>query len=109
MREDELEKNLQPFLAYLAQTPVNELLNDYTYQLVFIGHDQIYLAHVWLDKSGVLQLLPSNVAYSSHFFAGDALNAVQIIGKAVEVRHILNPAGSPESTLPQNDPKVVPV
>lgn len=39
MREDELEKNLQPFLAYLAQTPVNELLNDYTYQLVFIGHD----------------------------------------------------------------------
>ena len=29
MREDELEKNLQPFLAYLAQTPVNELLNDY--------------------------------------------------------------------------------
>ena len=36
MREDELEKNLQPFLAYLAQTPVNELLNDYTYQLVFI-------------------------------------------------------------------------
>ena len=38
--------------------------------------DQIYLAHVWLDKSGVLQLLPSNVAYSSHFFAGDALNAV---------------------------------
>ena len=50
--------------------------------------DQIYLAHVWLDKSGVLQLLPSNVAYSSHFFAGEALNAVQIIGKAVEVRHI---------------------
>lgn len=47
--------------------------------------------------------------HSSHFFAGDALNAVQIIGKAVEVRHILNPAGSPESTLPQNDPKVVPV
>ena len=39
MREDELEKNLQPFLEYLAQTPVNELLNDYTYQLVFIGHD----------------------------------------------------------------------
>lgn len=34
MREDELEKNLQPFLEYLAQTPVNELLNDYTYQLV---------------------------------------------------------------------------
>ena len=65
---------------------------------VMVG-DQIYLAHV----------LPSNVAYSSHFFAGDALNAVQIIGKAVEVRHILNPAGSPESTLPQNDPKVVPV
>ena len=119
MREDELEKNLQPFLAYLAQTPVNELLNDYTYQLVFIGHDgqiaavragdQIYLAHVWLDKSGVLQLLPSNVAYSSHFFAGDALNAVQIIGKAVEVWHILNPAGSPESPLPQNDPQGVPV
>lgn len=71
--------------------------------------DQIYLAHVWLDKSGVLQLLPSNVAYRSHFFAGDELNAVQIIGKAVEVRHILNPAGSPESTLPQNDPKGVPV
>lgn len=70
--------------------------------------DQIYLAHVWLDKSGVLQLLPSNVAYSSHFFAGDALNAVQIIGKAVEVWHILNPAGSP-GTLPQNDPKGVPV
>lgn len=75
---------------------------------VMVG-DQIYLAHVWLDKNGVLQLLPSNVAYSSHFFAGDALNAVQIIGKAVEVRHILNPAGSPESTLPQNDPKVAPV
>lgn len=71
--------------------------------------DQIYLAHVCLDKSGVLQLLPSNVAYSSHFFAGDALNTVQIIGKAVEVWHILNPAGSPESTLPQNDPQGVPV
>ena len=64
---------------------------------------------MWLDKSGVLQLLPSNVAYSSHFFAGDALNAVQIIGKAVEVWHILNPAGSPESPLPQNDPQGVPV
>lgn len=49
MREDELEKNLQPFLAYLAQTPVNELLNDYTYQLVFIGHD--------LSKSTVAKLL----------------------------------------------------
>ncbi len=71
--------------------------------------DQIYLAHVWLDKSGVLQLLPSNVAYRPHFFAGEALNAVQIIGKAVEVRHILNPAGPPESPLPQNDLKGVPV
>lgn len=71
--------------------------------------NQIYLAHVWLDAGNIMQLLPSNPAYKSSFFAGDALDAVQIIGKAVEVRHILNPAGSPESTLPKNDPKGVPV
>lgn len=35
--------------------------------------------------------------------------ASHLIGKAVEVRHILNPAGSPESTPPQNDPQGVPV
>lgn len=39
MREDEREKKLKPFLEYLAQTPVAELLNDYTYQLVYIGND----------------------------------------------------------------------
>jgi len=71
--------------------------------------NQIYLAHVWLDAGNIMQLLPSNPAYKSSFFAGDALDAVQIIGRAVEVRHILNPAWSPESTLPQNDPQGVPV
>ena len=37
---DEYEKKkLQPFLVYLNQTPVSELLNDYTYLLVFIGRE----------------------------------------------------------------------
>uniref|UniRef100_UPI004027604A AAA family ATPase n=1 Tax=Faecalibacterium sp. TaxID=1971605 RepID=UPI004027604A len=39
MREDERAKKLQPFLEYLNQTPVGELLNDYTYQLIYIGRD----------------------------------------------------------------------
>ena len=39
VREDERAKNLQPFLEYLNQTPVAELLNDYTYQLIYIGRD----------------------------------------------------------------------
>lgn len=33
------KKKLQPFLVYLNQTPVSELLNDYTYLLVFIGRE----------------------------------------------------------------------
>ena len=71
--------------------------------------EQIYLSHVWMDAGTIIQLYPSNPAYKSSFFTGDALDTVQIIGRAVEVRHILNPAGSPESTLPQNDPQGVPV
>lgn len=39
MREDERAKKLQPFLQYLNQTPAAELLNDYTYQLVYIGKE----------------------------------------------------------------------
>ena len=39
MREDERAKKLQPFLQYLNQTPAAELLNDYTYQLIYIGRD----------------------------------------------------------------------
>ena len=39
MREDERAKKLQPFLEYLNQTPAAELLNDYTYQLIYIGRD----------------------------------------------------------------------
>ena len=39
MREDERTKKLQPFLEYLNQTPAAELLNDYTYQLIYIGRD----------------------------------------------------------------------
>lgn len=39
VREDERAKKLQPFLEYLNQTPVGELLNDYTYQLIYIGRD----------------------------------------------------------------------
>ena len=33
------KKKLQPFLEYLNQTPVSELLNDYTYLRVFIGRE----------------------------------------------------------------------
>lgn len=33
------KKKLQPFLVYLNQTPVSELLNDYTYLRVFIGRE----------------------------------------------------------------------
>lgn len=39
LREDERAKKLQPFLQYLNQTPAAELLNDYTYQLIYIGRD----------------------------------------------------------------------
>ena len=39
MREDERAKKLQPFLEYLNQTPAAELLNDYTYQLIYVGSD----------------------------------------------------------------------
>lgn len=33
------KKKLKPFLEYLFQTPAAELLNDYTYLLVFIGRE----------------------------------------------------------------------
>ena len=39
MRESDRTARLQPFLEYLAQTPAAELLNDYTYQLIYISTD----------------------------------------------------------------------
>lgn len=68
--------------------------------------DKIFVRTVWAD--GRL-LAPANPAYMTKVFNADELSSVQIIGRAVEVRHILNPAGSPESTLPKHDPKEVPV
>ena len=68
--------------------------------------DKIFVRTVWAD--GQL-LAPSNPAYMCEVFRANELPGVQIIGRAVEVRHILNPAGSPESTPPQNDPQGVPV
>lgn len=68
--------------------------------------DKIFVRTVWADGR---VLAPANPAYMTKVFNADELPSVQIIGKAVEVRHILNSAGSPESTLPQNDPKGVPV
>ena len=71
--------------------------------------EQVYLAHIWIDVGSFIQLVPSNAAYAVRIFTGTELDTVQIIGRAVEARHILTPAGSSETTPPQNDPQGVPV
>lgn len=71
--------------------------------------ERVYLSHVWIEAGAYVQLYPSNNAYMSSIFTGDEMDGVEIIGVAVEVWHILNPAESPESTLPKNDPQGVPV
>ena len=35
-----MNDRLQPFLDYLAATPVKALLNDYTFSLLYLGNDE---------------------------------------------------------------------
>ncbi len=52
--------------------------------------EHAYLAHVWIDAGKLIQLIPSNAAYAARIFTGTELDTVQIIGRAVEVRHIFD-------------------
>lgn len=52
--------------------------------------EQIYLAHVWIEEGAYIQLYPSNNACMASIFTGDEMDGVEIIGVAVEVRHVFD-------------------